>query len=190
MARVMSERGRAEQQKDQNNPHHDRITFSQKLRFCAAAPFFGSMFTGLRRGPEPAPPARPRWCDKIPTRAENQLYPYSEHSCAHRHSHDSGKLLVIEGVESPKTRSCYEYPPLGRSKKVRTAVGRQICAAGARTLVQKSDHEKQGQQLGARAKAKRKTRRVEPAGLRICPSGVSAGPKPRAPGRYRLSRLA
>jgi hypothetical protein len=55
MAGVMGERGRAEQQKDQNNPHHDRLPFSQKLRFCAAAPFFGSMFTGLRRGPEPAP---------------------------------------------------------------------------------------------------------------------------------------
>jgi hypothetical protein len=39
------------------------------------------------------PPARPRWCDQIPTPAENQLYPYSEHSCAHRHSHDFGKLV-------------------------------------------------------------------------------------------------
>src|SRR5258708_15949147 len=34
--------------------------FAQKLRFCAAAPFFGSMFTGLRRGPEPAPLCRYR----------------------------------------------------------------------------------------------------------------------------------
>ena len=51
----------AEQQKDQNNPHHDRLPFSQKLRFCAAAPFFGSMFTGLRRGPEPAPLSRYRF---------------------------------------------------------------------------------------------------------------------------------
>jgi hypothetical protein len=39
------------------------------------------------------PPARPRWCDQIPTPAKNQLYPYSEHSCAHRHSHDFGKLF-------------------------------------------------------------------------------------------------
>src|SRR5258708_3810925 len=38
-------------------------------------------------------PARPRWCDQISTPAENQLYPYSEHSCAHRHSHDFGKLF-------------------------------------------------------------------------------------------------
>src|SRR5258708_35802644 len=55
MARVMCERGRAEQQEDQDNPYHDRLPFSQRLRFCAVAPFFGSMFTGLRRGPEPAP---------------------------------------------------------------------------------------------------------------------------------------
>jgi hypothetical protein len=39
------------------------------------------------------PSARPRWCDQIPTPAENQLYPYSEHSCAHRRSHDFGKLF-------------------------------------------------------------------------------------------------
>jgi hypothetical protein len=51
----MGDRWRAEQHEDQDNPHHDRLRFSQKLRFCAAAPFFGSMFTGLRRGPEPAP---------------------------------------------------------------------------------------------------------------------------------------
>ena len=38
-------------------------------------------------------PARQRWCDQIPTPAENQLYPYSEHSCAHRRSHNSGKLF-------------------------------------------------------------------------------------------------
>jgi hypothetical protein len=38
-------------------------------------------------------PARPRWCDQIPTPAENQLYPYSEHSCAHRYSHDLGKFF-------------------------------------------------------------------------------------------------
>jgi hypothetical protein len=38
-------------------------------------------------------PARLRWCDQIPTPAENQLHPYSEHSCAHRHSHGFGKLF-------------------------------------------------------------------------------------------------
>jgi hypothetical protein len=40
---------------------------------------------------------QPPWCDQISTPAENQLYPFSEHSCAHRHSHDSRKLPVIGG---------------------------------------------------------------------------------------------
>jgi hypothetical protein len=40
-----------------------------------------------------------------------------------------GSCLAIEGVESPKTRSCYEHPPPGRSKTVRTAVGRSIFPA-------------------------------------------------------------
>ena len=43
--------------------------------------------------PPGSPPTRPRCCDQIATPAENQLYPYSEHSCAHRHSHDFGKLF-------------------------------------------------------------------------------------------------
>jgi hypothetical protein len=103
-------------------------------------------------------PCRPPWCDQIPTPAENQLYPYSEHTCAHRHSHDSGKLLVIERVKSPKTRSGYEYHPLGRSKKVRTAVGRPICAAGARTLVAKE------RKAGSTARRARQSQKENPPG--------------------------
>jgi hypothetical protein len=37
-------------------------------------------------------PARPRWCDQITTSAENQLHPYSEHSCAPWRSHGFVKL--------------------------------------------------------------------------------------------------
>jgi hypothetical protein len=37
--------------------------------------------------------AFPQWCDQIPTPAENLLQPCSGHSCAHRHSHGSGKLF-------------------------------------------------------------------------------------------------
>jgi len=40
-----------------------------------------------------------------------------------------GSCLAIERVKSPKTRSCYEYHPPGRSKTVRTAVGRSIFPA-------------------------------------------------------------
>src|SRR5215216_4352316 len=34
------------------------------------------------------------WCDQIPTPAENQIYPYSRHSCAPRRPCDFGKLFV------------------------------------------------------------------------------------------------
>ena len=44
MAGVMGERGSAEQQEDQDNPHHDRLPFLSKgYAFCAGpAPFFRS----------------------------------------------------------------------------------------------------------------------------------------------------
>ena len=70
----------------------------------------------------------PAWCDQIPTPAENQLYPYSGHSGAHRHPHDSGKLF-IEGHQITGNRSCYEYHPPGPSKTVRAAVGRSVFPA-------------------------------------------------------------
>jgi hypothetical protein len=34
------------------------------------------------------------WCDQNPTPAENPLYSYSGHSCAHRRPHGSGKLFI------------------------------------------------------------------------------------------------
>jgi len=66
--------------------------------------------------------------------------------------------LLIDGVKSPKTRSDYEYHPLGRSKKVRTAVGRQICAAGARTLV-----AKEGKAGSTARRARQKQKKNPPA---------------------------
>jgi hypothetical protein len=58
--------------------HHDP---GQTLRFAARPALAG----------EPLRIAT--WCDQIPTPTENQLYPYSEHTCAHRHSHGSRKLF-------------------------------------------------------------------------------------------------
>ena len=64
---------------------------------CASAGGSRQRVRSLRYAARPTlggePPARPRWCDQISTPAENPLYPYSEHSCAHRHSHDFGKLF-------------------------------------------------------------------------------------------------
>jgi len=42
-----------------------------------------------------APATTPDCVDQIPTPAENQLYPYSDTVCAHRHSHDFEAGLAI-----------------------------------------------------------------------------------------------
>jgi hypothetical protein len=39
---------------------------------------------GLRYAVRPTVAEQPPWCDRISTPAENQLYPFSEHTCAHR----------------------------------------------------------------------------------------------------------
>ena len=111
----------------------------------------------------------PAWCDQIPTPAENQLYPYSGHSCAHRHPHDFGKLF-IEGRQITENRSCYEYHPPGPSKTVRTAVGRSIFPANS---FGRTSKPAAGERESADCRAcqiKRKTRRVEAAGLRPSPT--------------------
>src|SRR5579871_1327050 len=81
-----------------------------------------------RRSPE----GPPQWCDQIPTPAENQPHPYSEHSCAPSHSHDSGRLAADRTLHH-RTRSCcceHHHPP-GCSKTQRAAVGCSICPTGA-----------------------------------------------------------
>jgi hypothetical protein len=80
-----------------------------------------------------------------------------------------------------QTRSFgYEQYSPRPSKKVRTALGRQIHLAAHIGHAQKHRLERCRQQLTVPGKGKRKTRWVEPAG-QICPIGLSAGPKPRAP---------
>jgi hypothetical protein len=85
----------------------------------------------VRRGPEPATPLHDR--DGV-TRFQhrrkissilirNTVVPTAIRTTL-------GSCLAIEGVKSPKkTRSRYEYHPPGRSKTVRTAVGRSIFPA-------------------------------------------------------------
>src|ERR1700726_372595 len=83
-----------------------------------------------RRGPEPATPLHDR--DGV-TRFQhrrkissilirNTVVPTAIRTTL-------GGCLAIEGVKLPKTRSCYEYHSTGRSKAVRTAVGRSIFPA-------------------------------------------------------------
>jgi hypothetical protein len=71
-----------------------------------------------------------------------------------------GSYLAIEGVKSPKTWSCYEYHSPGRSKTVRTAVGRSIFPADEIGRAQKHRLETTRPQFAAHRKAKEK-----PAGL-------------------------
>jgi hypothetical protein len=70
--------------------------------------------------------------------------------------------LVIEGVESPKTPS-YEHRPFGRSKTVRTAVGRSIFPADGTGRTSKPAAS-EGKPAGP-DKSERKTHRVEAAVL-------------------------
>jgi hypothetical protein len=111
----------------------------------------------------------PAWCDQIPTPVENQLYPYSGHSCAHRHPHGFGKLF-IEGRQITETRSCYEYHPLGPSKAVRTAVGRSIFPADSFSRTSKPAAGEREPADCRACQIKRKTRRAEAADLRPSPT--------------------
>src|SRR5271163_3548643 len=65
-------------------------------------------------------------CDQISTLNENLLGSYSEHSCAYWHPNGSAKLSAKEKTGVSHER---QHPP-GPSKKVRTALGRQISSTG------------------------------------------------------------
>src|SRR5258705_13570085 len=97
------------------------------------------------------PPARPRWCDQISTPAENPLYPYSEHSCAHRHSHDFGKLFG-DSSNHRKPGVVMSIIPLDVQRRCERRWAARFGSSP------KSEHEKQGRQLGAPAKPKGKPR--------------------------------
>jgi hypothetical protein len=88
-----------------------------------------------------------------------------------------GSCLVIEGVKprTTITRSRYGQHSLGLSKKVRTAVGRQICAAGTRTLVPKERARKAGSTVRCARQSQKESPPAQPDRLEICPSGLSAG---------------
>src|SRR5437868_10083411 len=101
------------------------LLLRERLRFCAAAaPLFRPIFTGLRRGPERRRPLHDRdgvirfqHRRKISSiLIRNTVVPTAIRTTL-------GSCLAVEGVKSPKTRSCYEYHPLRRSKTMRTAVG-------------------------------------------------------------------
>ena len=121
-----------------------------------------------RRGPEPATPLHDR--DGV-TRFQhrpkissilirNTVVPTAIRTTL-------GSCLAIEGVKSPKTRSCYEHHPHGRSKTVRTAVGRSILSADG---IGRTSKPAAGEGEPADRRARAPTRAKEkPAGVNLRP---------------------
>jgi hypothetical protein len=105
-------------------------------------------------------PARPRWCDQIPTPAENQLYPYSEHSCAHCHSHDFGKLFGDWGVKSPRTGVVMSIIPLDVQRRCERRWAARFSRPTESVAPKRIDVKRPVHNLPRIAKAKEK-----PAGL-------------------------
>src|SRR5258705_12693256 len=92
------------------------------------------------------PPARPRWCDQIfNTGGKSALSLFGTQLCPSPFA----RLweAVWRFVKSPKTRSCYEHHPPGRSKTVRTAVGRSIFPADGIVAPRNQRPEREGQQI-------------------------------------------
>ena len=84
----------------------------ERLRFCAAAaPLFRPIFTGLRRGERRRPLHDRGGVIRFQHRRKissilirNTVVPTTIRTTL-------GSCLAIEGVKSPKTRSCYEHHP-------------------------------------------------------------------------------
>ena len=94
-------------------------------------------------------PCRPPWCDQIPTPAENQLYPYLEHTCAHRDSHGFGKLFGESNHRKPGV--VMSIIPLDFQRRCEQRWAARFAREAPEPSSQKSEQEKQGQQLGAPA---------------------------------------
>jgi hypothetical protein len=116
-------------------PALEQCISTGKWNFCSKKSLCAAFATELKApGAQGATARTPGWLHgviRFQHRRKINCGSYSEHTCAHNRPHDPRKLLVIEGLELLKTRSCCEYHPLGLSKKVRTAMGRQIFTANA-----------------------------------------------------------
>ena len=122
----------------------------------------------------------PARCDQIPTPAENQLYPYSGHSCAHRHPQASGRYS-LRGVKSPKTGAVMSIIPLDLQRRCEQRWAARFSRPIPSAAPRNQRPERENLQVAAPAQIKRTTRRVESSRLETFTDGVSAGPKPRGP---------
>src|SRR5258705_9142797 len=86
-------------------------------------------------------PCRPPWCDQIPTPAENQLYPYLEHTCAHRHSRGFGKLFGESNHRKPAV--VMSIIPLDFPRRCEQPWAARFARQAPEPSSQKSEHEKQ-----------------------------------------------
>jgi hypothetical protein len=116
----------------------------------------------------PAAPCGPPWCDLIPTPTENQLYPYSEHSCAPRHSHDSRKLFADWASNHQKPGVVMSVIPLDFQRRCERRSAARFSLRVEPVASRKQGPERGSQQIAEPAEAKRKTRRLNP-GLRLVP---------------------
>ena len=102
----------------------------------------------------------PAWCDQIPTPAENQLYPYSGHSCAHRHPHDFGKLF-IEGRQITETGAVMSIIPLDLQRRCERRWAARFSRPIPSAAPRNQRPVRESLQIAAPAKSKEK-----PAGLK------------------------
>ena len=97
---------------------------------CAGGPRPSSPRPEIRGTPDigRGAPARPRWCDQIPTPGgKSALSLFGTQLCPPPFARL--REAIGDWGRQTKTRSCYEYHPPGCSKTVRTAVGRSIFPA-------------------------------------------------------------
>jgi hypothetical protein len=102
-------------------------------------------------------------CVTIHTPAENQLYPYSEHSCAHRHSHDFGKAVWrLRASNHRKPGVVMSIIPLDVQRRCERRWAARFSRPTESVAARNQLPERQSQQIAGPDKSKRKARRAEP----------------------------
>jgi hypothetical protein len=101
-------------------------------------------------------------CDQISTPADNQALSFFG---THLRPSSFALLRKLEGVESPGV-SVMSSIPLHLKRRCEQRWAARFARQAPAPSSGKSEREKHGQPLGAPAKAKRKTRRAGPAGLK------------------------
>lgn len=102
------------------------------------------------------------WCDEIPTPSKNQPYPNSEHSCAHRNSHDCGTLLGASNHR--KTGVVMNRLPLDVQRRHKRRWTARFSEPAKPIASRKQTRERKGEQIAGAERAEEKPE-VKPTGL-------------------------